>query len=189
MARLKYGAIIIENRLGLDQIRDVALKHFEFLSDEWDFRLYKTRVRTLSDYNRLLGSPEFWESIKYEKVLVFQHDSELLRKGIEDFLKYDYVGAPWKFQENGGNGGLSIRSVEVMREITKKFPYHEGLGYEDVYFSNHIEKVGGNLAPREVCSEFSCETIFKLGTLGAHAIDKYFTKEQCEQIRNQYKNG
>lgn len=189
MARLKYGAIIIENRLGLDQIRDVAMKHFEFLDNTWDFRLLKTKVRTLAEYNQLLTSPKFWESIKYERVLIFQHDSELLRKGIDSFLEYDYIGAPWKFQDKGGNGGLSLRNPEVMFEVTKAFPYNPGLGYEDVYFSNHIEKVGGNLAPREVCSEFSCETIFKLGTLGAHAIDKYFTKEECEQIRNQYKNG
>lgn len=189
MAGLTKGAIIIENRLGIDQIRDVAMKHFEFLDNTWDFRLLKTKVRTLAEYNQLLTSPKFWESIKYERVLIFQHDSELLRKGIDSFLEYDYIGAPWKFQEKGGNGGLSLRNPEVMFEVTKAFPYNPGLGYEDVYFSNHIEKVGGKLAPREACSEFSCETIFKLGTLGAHAIDKYFTKEECEQIRNQYKNG
>lgn len=186
---MKYGAIIIENRLGLEEVEKCALKHFNFLSLDWDFRLIKSKVRTLSDYNNLLTSPEFWANIKYEKVLIFQHDSELLRKGIEAFLEYDYIGAPWKFQEKGGNGGLSLRTTEVMYEVTKAFPYSPLLGYEDVYFSNHIEKVGGKLAPREVCSEFSCETIFKLGTLGTHAIDKYLTPEECKQIRNQYKNG
>lgn len=185
---MKYGAIIIENRLSINEIEEVAMKHFKHLNRHWDFRYIKTKVRSLADYNQLLTSPVFWDNIKYEKVLIFQHDSELLRSGIEEFLQYDYIGAPWKFQEHGGNGGLSLRTVEVMREVTKKFPYNASLGYEDVYFSNHVKQVGGNLAPREACSKFSCETIFQLGTLGAHAIDKYLSPEECIQIRAQYGN-
>jgi hypothetical protein len=31
-----------------------------------------------------------------------------------------------------------------------------------------------------------CETIFNLGSLGYHAIDKYLTNEQINQIKTQY---
>jgi hypothetical protein len=53
---------------------------------------------------------------------------------------------------------------------------------EDVFFSRFVK----NVAPREVNAKFACETEFRLGTLGAHAIDEWLTKAECEQIRRQY---
>lgn len=143
------------------------------------------------DYNNIMTSEWFWENYKnFDRVLIFQSDSEILREGIEEFLEFDYVGAPWKFQEHGGNGGLSIRSPKAMLQCIKHKVY-EGInkdGNEDIYFSNILKKIGGNLAPRDVCKKFSCESIFESGTLGIHAIDKWLTKDQCQEIRNQY-NG
>ena len=135
-------------------------------------------------YNQLLTSLYFWDLLKaYERVLLFQHDSGLLRGGIEYFLEYDYVGSPWQFQKHGGNGGLSLRSPKAMIQVIKsvKFNYHLH-GNEDVYFCNHLK----NIAPREICSKFACETIFKLGTIGYHAIDKYLSQKEVTLILNQY---
>jgi hypothetical protein len=56
---------------------------------------------------------------------------------------------------------------------------------EDVFFSRFVK----NVAPREVNAKFACETEFRLGTLGAHAIDEWLTKEECGKIRNQYNNS
>lgn len=56
---------------------------------------------------------------------------------------------------------------------------------EDVFFSRFVK----NVAPRDVAAKFACETEFRLGTLGAHAIDEWLTKEECESIRTQYNNG
>lgn len=55
---------------------------------------------------------------------------------------------------------------------------------EDMFFSRYVK----NVAPREVNEKFACETVFKLGTMGCHAIDEWLTPEQCEQIREQYNN-
>jgi len=185
---MKKGVILIENRKEL--IKPTLDKHLPFLPQSWGLKIYDdVQIKSLNDYNKLLTSESFWESVPFEKVLIIQHDSELLREGINDFVQYDYVGAPWKFQEYGGNGGLSLRSKESMLAVIKYFPYRNATldGYEDVYFCNKMTDDVFNMAPREICFDFSCETIFKMGTLGAHAIDKYLTKEQCNQIRNQYK--
>lgn len=138
------------------------------------------------EYNLTLTNPKFWEILyDYERVVIFQHDSMILRDGIGEFLQWDYVGSPWKFQQHGGNGGLSLRNPKVMLSLCKKHEWNQAVGNEDVFFCNLMN--GNGLASREACSRFSCETIFQLGTLGTHAIENYLTPEQCEQIKNQYK--
>jgi hypothetical protein len=143
---------------------------------------------SVDKYNVLLTTKAFWEIFKADRVLIFQHDSRLLRTGIEQFYEFDYVGAPWKFQSTGGNGGLSLRNPKTMSKILTFYSWnYNHHGNEDVFFSNHINLVGGNLGNHYICSEFSCETIFKLGTLGCHAIEKYLNHSEVEQILNQYK--
>ena len=143
-----------------------------------------------SDYNKLLTSSYFWEQIPAEKILIFQHDSRLLRNGIEEFLKdgADWYGAIWAFQDNGGNGGLSLRTKKIMLNIISNLAYDNSImGNEDIYFSNHIEQFGGKLGSREMCAKFSVETQFGLGSFGYHDIEQWLNEEQCDKIKNQYK--
>ncbi len=152
---------------------------------EFDCKKYIVSINNLNDYNRLLTSTFFWDKLQqYNRVLIFQTDSKILRKGIEKFYEFDYIGSPWKFQDKGGNGGLSLRNPKVMRKMVDELNYI-GNPYEDVWFSNNIEKFG-NLAPRTECKKFACETIFELGTFAIHAIKNYMTNEQIKQIENQY---
>ena len=79
-------------------------------------------IRNLSniEHSEYMETSGFWKNVKGEKALIFQTDSLLLRSGIDEFLSYDYVGAPWrKPKENQlvGNGGLSLRTVSKMIEI------------------------------------------------------------------------
>ena len=99
---------------------------------EFNFAKYNVSINNLNDYNRLLTSRFFWDKLQqYERVLIFQTDSKILRKGIEEFYEWDYLGAPWRFQDNCGNGGLSLRNPKVMLEMIKSIPYN-GNPYEDV---------------------------------------------------------
>jgi len=177
---MRLTVVIIENRFDIDEILN---KHIPFLSD--CFIRYNPFVNSMKEYNSLLTSKAFWEDVPDENVLIIQHDSALLRTGIEEFYQYDYVGAPWTFQQHGGNGGLSFRKKSAMLKVIENYPYN-GIDNEDVYFCNGLKWLVMNLAPREVCEKFSCEAIFKLGTLGYHAIEKYLTPEQVNQIKTQY---
>lgn len=198
------GAVIVETR-AMPNLINCIKDHMRFLNgwgltifcSDMNFTLLKKNFPDaeiinlkchLSEdlYNLLLTNISFWNKIKYEKILIFQTDSGILENRIDEFLQYDYVGAPWRFQVHGGNGGLSIRSKDKMISVCEKYPYNYALhGNEDVYFSNHLELVGGNLAPREVCANFSVESIFKLNTFGFHAIKKHLLTEQVEQILKQ----
>jgi hypothetical protein len=204
---MKYGALIVETR-ALPDLVDIINNHIKHLPKDWGLTIFHgkenesmlrsdfpdatfssllTRWNPKSYCNDTMTSLELWESVPYDKVLVFQSDSMILRSGVEEFVHYDYVGAPWQHLSIGGNGGLSIRSKHKSIELLKKIPFDKDKhGNEDEYFSKYLHNVGGCVAPREICSMFSCESIFKLGTLGYHAIEKYLTEEECNQIKSQY---
>ena len=74
-------------------------------------RIYLTKILvtnlTLLDYNHIMLSVDFWENVIGERVLLFETDSALCDHSahkIEDFLSYDYIGAPWqpKYQPQFG---------------------------------------------------------------------------------------
>jgi len=189
MAQIKLACLIVDNRdIDFKLIYD---RHNKFLPKGTPFIRYQSNITsTIEGYNNLFTNEHFWkEFFTYDRMLVIQHDSGLLRHGIEQFYQYDYIGAPWKFQEHGGNGGLSLRNPRVMAEICSKYPRQNKSINEDVYFSNAMFQLKiGNLAPRLVCEQFSVETIYRLGTLGWHAIHKYMSEKQVNDIINQYDN-
>lgn len=115
---------------------------------------------TIRQYNCIMTMPNLWANLRGEHILVFQTDSVLFsqsRVHLEDYLQYDYVGAPWKFLYKfyfrnafmfrglddhtwAGNGGLSLRRRALMQEICANQPYLS-IPYmnEDVYFSNAMD--------------------------------------------------
>lgn len=137
-----------------------------------------------ASYNRMLASEWFWKLVPYQKTLIFQVDSLLLRKGVELFEGYDYCGACWKHINNQvGNGGLSLRTNELMLQIIKKFPYNQiHHGNEDVFFSNNIESFGGVKPSCEVANHFSVETMYYDKPIGVHAADKWLKPHQLDTI-------
>jgi hypothetical protein len=210
-----YKACIVETRF-INNIIDVIKDHLFFLPPKYSLQIFasiknksqfenidfgrKTEIiilendiNSLLDYNKLMTSLDFWKKLNCDKVLIFQSDSGLLRSGIEEFEEYDWVGDPWpdsgwskgKPWLDGSNGGLSLVTVNKMIECIEKYPWN-GLN-EDAYFSLLISQVGGKTS-REMNYKFSVESEYKLGTLGYHAIDKWLTKDQVMEIKNQYIN-
>ena len=184
-----YAVVIVENRKDI-QTRDILRHHKRFLPVEWEMRWYSIpSIVDAESYNAFMTSVSFWNDLlKYDRVLICQHDSGLLRKGVEEFLEWSYVGAPWKDDApwnpgQGGNGGLSLRDPKASLETIAKIPYHPKYGNEDAFYSKYMK----NVAPKEVCEKFSVETQFKLGSMGYHAIDKYLSDLECSLIMNQYK--
>lgn len=202
---MKYAAVIVDTR---PINYNIVYNHVKHLPDDWDVVLFMQPnsldtkrklnargivipcIKNSHDYNKLMTSISFWEYLEeYDRVLIFQQDSMLLRSGIEEFLKWDYVGAPWfdgapwqHPKRKGGNGGLSLRNPKNTLTLLRSKPYNPSMGNEDVYYSHNLQ----NVAPLEVCERFSCETVYKLGTLGYHAIQKYLSSEEVNNIINQY---
>jgi hypothetical protein len=157
------------------------------LQEMLNCEFHVVEINDIRGYNKILKSKNFWNKIKEENILIFQEDSRLLREGIEDFYEYDYVGAAWDFYPFVGNGGLSFRHKSAMLKVLEVCNPENDIN-EDVYFAWGCNFLKLNLAPVHVANKFSCETQFNLGTLGYHAIEKYLSLEQVNEIKKQYES-
>jgi hypothetical protein len=107
---------------------------------------------------------EMWKYVDTEYALVFQYDGFILNSEAwnEEFLKYDYVGAPWYHMGDlhVGNGGFSLRSKKLLDFIGKNYKKIGGeLHPEDLWISEvarpYLEKEGMGFATEKVALDFS----------------------------------
>ena len=136
-----------------------------------------------TSYNGLLTSEKFWNLFKGEKILIHQEDSCIFKSNYEDFLKFDYIGAPWDeshswWEESGlimpvGNGGFSLRTRKIMLEIIQRFERSPD-DNEDVYFSRMMQEHGiGVLADDYDAGQFSSEGLVVKHSFGGHCYFNY----------------
>jgi hypothetical protein len=123
----------------------------------------------IEQYNQLMTFPGFWTSFPESKLLVFQADALLSSPNIDEFIDYDYVGAPFgAFNESyGANGGLSLRTRDVMLECLDRIPYPPGEA-EDWYFTEAVRKIGGAIPDFETATRFSVESVYTAHPVGVH---------------------
>ena len=145
---------------------------------------------TQSDYSLFLMNTKFWNLLKGDKIFIYQEDSLVSKNNIDEFLEYDFIGAP--FHKNAddtpnsvGNGGLSLRTKTIMLDIISKFPfdnvelnsstlsYMKNVGLEhvpeDVYFSKCMqENCIGYVADWNIASNFSSESVYNPNSMAGH---------------------
>lgn len=168
--------------------------------------LQNPSMKALFNMCMFMTRPEFWKDyFNYERALIFQRDSAILKKGIEDFFEYDYVGAPcYNFvrDQTIQNGGLSLRNPRTMEYICRLYGWKADLQdlmvvgqystasffAEDIFFClRMIKHNAGKLAPLEISKKFSVESRFELGALGYHRMEPYLTADEIKQIKEQYR--
>lgn len=175
----------------------------------WSHPLLQEPGFDLDTYNDILQDPGLWQRFKEDglsHVLVVQDDGMLVRPGIEKFLKYDYVGAPWADtpdnaeikDRNGclvGNGGMSLRSVDAMLRVTqnhredKLMTFYHNINRipEDVWFVHFLKKEGSAALPSpEEASYFSMEQIVNSRSIGFHKFWLYHPIETVRQLFASY---
>lgn len=94
---------------------------------------------SIVNYNQMALSADFYRNFEeYEYILICHLDAWVFWDALELWMDcgYDYIGAPWFLPRvdssiptlrlmapQGGNGGLSLRRVQKMIEITSGFKY------------------------------------------------------------------
>lgn len=143
-----------------------------------------------SEYSKFLTSINFWNLLKGEKILIYQEDSIIFNDNINDFLHFDFIGAPFPKSENDtpnsvGNGGLSLRTNSIMKKIINTVSVDDTifedstLSYmiltnsyfppEDIYFSKNMQELNiGLVADWETAYQFSSERIYNPNSFGGH---------------------
>lgn len=102
-------------------------------------------------------------TIKTKHIMFVQWDSWIIDPGMwrEEFLAFDYIGAPWWFKDgfNVGNGGFSIRSQALMQFMATHRDTMPIYGAEDNILCRHYRKYLPQFtwAPEGIASEFSFE--------------------------------
>jgi len=124
-------------------------------------------ILSKENYSRFV----FFELHKYihtEFVMICQWDGYIINPlaWSDEFLKYDYIGAPWWRDEttNVGNGGFSIRSKRLMQYLDNPVSFSdrwEGFHPEDDMicrkYRDELERNGFRFAPENLAAKFSWE--------------------------------
>lgn len=135
----------------------------EYVTESW-IRVSGTKLDSIEAYSyfmvKLLDS-----YIETPHVLVVQYDGFILNPDAwtDEFLEYDYVGAPWWYEDewNVWNGGFSLRSKRLQQILTTD-PNITETHPEDhhicrTYGKYLSEKYGIRFAPEELAKRFSIE--------------------------------
>jgi hypothetical protein len=160
---IKWGLQIFHSEGNENYIKNIV--------KDWDnVLLTKIDIENIdkTSHTELLKSLEFWELVKGEIILNFQIDSLLLRDNIDEFLGYDYIGAPWSKPKDGkfvGNGGLSIRNKSKTIEYLNHHKNEEGV-WEDIFFVKYLDD--NDLPDILTAMKFSVEDIFYPNPIGVH---------------------
>jgi hypothetical protein len=179
----EWGFILFHGTLNMDYILNILDNELP----QYRYRVMKlinmgVDNLTIGDYNKLFKTPQLYEHIDTEMFLVFHTDSMILPKHkdlIRRFMKYDYVGAPWR-DHSVGNGGLSLRRKSKMVEICHKVhpSFHE---QEDVWFC-YQTAVELSRPAFEEAQLFSIETVFHDYSFGIHAPWKHLSKPLMDYL-------
>lgn len=137
------------------------------------------RMDTYIAYNDYVFK-KLYKHVKTSHCLLVQYDSWVVNPETwrDEWLEWDYIGAPWQIRENSyiawgslervrvGNGGFSLRSVKLMTVPEKlDLPLVQEQGYynEDgnicCYHRLRFLEEGIEYAPLEVAANFSFENV------------------------------
>ena len=133
------------------------------------------RITSIDAYSKFMLF-DLAEHINTNHALIIQYDGFVVRpfNWDDEFLKYDYIGAPWPkgahFTKDGtpvlvGNGGFSLRSKRLIEAFNAlNLPFSDnGTGFfnEDGaicnYFRKELENAGLKFANTELAERFSLE--------------------------------
>ncbi len=171
-----------------------------------DIEYVPKKPMTKYEYNKTIAE-DLHKYFETTHCLVVQADSFVVNHKLwkDEFLKYDYIGAPWPdelvINENlvlnvkknpVGNGGFSLRSRKLLQTTAKidydslKFP----LKSEDVvvchYLYDKMIEEGIKFAPPKLASQFSIENVNNLYGQNLDSVFGFHGKHLREHFLKKY---
>jgi beta-1,4-mannosyl-glycoprotein beta-1,4-N-acetylglucosaminyltransferase len=164
MRHIRYGRVKLLTSIGLAGYDDIEIVPIRELSGMEDYSNFM--FRDLNDY------------IDTAYALIIQWDGFVVNPAAwtDEFLRYDYIGAPWYFRiDDGnmavGNGGFSLRSKRLLETVQKKLRItdnHPEDWFICTMYREVLEYHGIKFAPVELAYTFSVENEIYKGSFGWH---------------------
>jgi hypothetical protein len=177
----RWNILIICGLLNKDFLTNLIDTHFQNYKHRIQFHIISIENFTIDQYSQYMMYKDVYNIIPTETFLIFQLDtliSNRYKDFINDFIKYDYVGAPWAFNNQVGNGGLSLRKKSVILNVLDKYNPYEYDGLEDTYYAKYIT----NKPTFEEAKLFSVETVFSEKSFGIHKCWNHLHPSQISEI-------
>ncbi len=134
----------------------------------------------IEDYNRIMLK-QLVHHVRTSHVLVMQWDGFITDPGRwrDEFLQWDYIGAPWYHGGNPGtvgNGGFSLRSLKLLKAL-QEIPV-DCRRPEDEEICVHqqpmlTERWNTHIAPLDLAQAFSCEYGPSRPAFGFHGMHNF----------------
>ena len=183
---VKWSYTVVCGNLNYEYMKNICLKISK------NIKIIRTDYDNLipNDYNLLLSSIQFWNLLHGNKILIYQEDSFIFKNNIEDFIEWDFIGAPWPKNTNDtpncvGNGGISLRTKHIMIDVINKISIRDTIVNEstkiymknsnlticpeDVYFSLNMQELNiGRVADFDTAFKFSSESINNPNSFAGH---------------------
>lgn len=164
---VNYGPAINAINKSLEKIKPTKTIFFTDIACVANDQFDVVNIRHLyskKDYSKFMMK-ELGQYIETDFLLVIQWDGYVLDENqwTDDFLKYDYIGAPWIYSDgkNVGNGGFSLRS-RWLHSVLKDDDFILPMSLEDdaicrTYreYLEHAHNI--KFAPEELAHKFSFE--------------------------------
>ena len=134
------------------------------------------QLSSLQEYEQFVAK-EMRHHISTSHVLMVQWDGYVLNGSAwtDEFLKYDFVGAPWFWDNVVGNAGFALISKALLEEFAKDeyeaSPFDINLCRR---YRKQLEERGFKFAPPELSSRFSVENNPYEGQFGWHGENPFY---------------
>ena len=141
---------------------------------DWDVNAIKLQGTThLSRARRseIMKSSEFWKIFPEEKLLVFESNSVMCGSNVDEFLDYDFIGAPLGTAESFSlHGGFSLRS---RRKMIQCIVAGKDAGEpEDEFFTRMMRQTGAATPDFASACRFAVSSTYEGRPLGVPAADE-----------------
>lgn len=164
---VNYGPAINAINKSLEKIKPAKTIFFTDIACVANDQFEVVNIKHLyskKDYSKFMMK-ELGKYIQTDFLLVIQWDGYVLDEKAwdDEFLKYDYIGAPWIYSDgkNVGNGGFSLRS-RWLHSVLKDDDFILPMSLEDdaicrTYreYLEHVHNI--KFAPEELAHKFSFE--------------------------------
>lgn len=127
-------------------------------------------MASVADYDNFVLK-EMHKHVNTSHILMTQWDGYVLNGSAwdDEFMKYDFVGAPWFWNNVVGNAGFCLMSKKLLEELShEEYEAHPLDTNICMKYRQQLEMKGFKFAPPDLASKFSVENGPHTGQFGWH---------------------